>query len=404
MKVLHVIPSLSRAHGGPTRALRLFEQALTQAGVEVETATTSDGGGALFGKPERIVSPEGIVRWVFPRALEFYKISPAFGGWIRRRAADYDLLHIHALFSFTSAAAALGARRSGVPYILRPLGTLMHFGIQSRHPLLKQISLRLLENRLLRGAGAVHVTSAEERRQTESLGVPMRCVTVPLAVEAAAGGSESALYERYPGLRGRRIVLFIGRLDPVKNLESLLLAFKRCLSEVPDAVLLIGGDGPPAYQAALRNRAEGLALGESVVWAGQLESELKAEALTAAEVFVLPSHSESFGIAAAEALVSGLPCVLGSGVAIACDVAAAEAGVVVAPAPASIAQGLLQLLRDPSLRTAMSARARQFSAGQYSVERMGRGLVRMYEEAIARAPERRRASGHPDGNPPRPGE
>src|SRR4029078_4377957 len=99
--------------GGPTRAMRLFERALSKCGVGVETATTADGGVRRFGAPERTVSPNGVICWVFPRALEFYKVSPAFGAWIWRRAADYDLVHIHALFSFTSVAAALGARHCG---------------------------------------------------------------------------------------------------------------------------------------------------------------------------------------------------------------------------------------------------------------------------------------------------
>ena len=122
MKILHVIPSLSAVHGGPSRAMRLIELALLAQGVEVETATTDDDGPGRrmsftsMDRPPAIADPiqsssNKTVRRFFPKRLEFYKVSPGFAWWVFRHVRDYDVVHIHALFSFTSVMAAWAARR-----------------------------------------------------------------------------------------------------------------------------------------------------------------------------------------------------------------------------------------------------------------------------------------------------
>src|ERR1043165_5859974 len=108
MKVLHVIPSVSPVHGGPSFALPLIARALADAGVEVDVATTNDDGpGKKTTTPlgERI-QQEGYGIYYFEKQTDFYKVSRPFARWMRQRVADYDLMHIHALFSYTSISAA----------------------------------------------------------------------------------------------------------------------------------------------------------------------------------------------------------------------------------------------------------------------------------------------------------
>ena len=131
MRVLHVIPSLSAVHGGPTQAMASMEHALREQGVHLEIATTDDDG------PDRhmavplgqAVAHAGTTHWYFPKRTEFYKVSPGLARWLAREAARFDLLHLHALFSFSTTAAARAARKAGVPYVVRPLGTLNHYGL-----------------------------------------------------------------------------------------------------------------------------------------------------------------------------------------------------------------------------------------------------------------------------------
>ena len=386
MKVLHVISSNAVVHGGPSRALALMEQGLALLGVFVATATTDDNGhgrhnGKVLGKP---LLENGVTRWYFRKQMDFYKTSLGLGWWTLRNARTFDVVHIHALFSFNTIVAAWSARLAGVPYILRPLGTLSHYGVTRRRPWLKRISLALFEGPALRAAAAVHFTSEDEQREAAQWGVPMRGVVIPLGIESAPVVDAALVRVRYPALGAAPYLLFLSRLDPKKNIEGLLQAFALVLPNWPGLRLLVAGDGAPAYVVKLQAMAAELGLGNRVVWAGHVDGELKGSALVGAELFALPSFSENFGIAAAEALMAGLPCVLGQGVAIAGDVVDAGAGLAVAPDPASIAAGLQQVLAGESGRVAMGTAALRLAQDKYSAGAMGKNLLALYSEILKR--------------------
>lgn len=387
MKVLHVIPSVSFAHGGPSHAIRMMEKVLIAQGVQVETATTDDEGpGCRMALGATPAEDGGAIRHYFPKRTEFYKVAPAFAPWVFAHAAAYDVIHIHALFSFTSVVAAYAARRAGVPYVVRPLGVLNQYSMTQRRPGLKRLSMRFVESPILRHAAAVHFTSQEEQREAAECGVPMRGVVIPLGIEAPMATDDALVRSRFVALQGASYVLFLSRLDPKKNLEGLLRAFALCHTQWPNTQLLIAGNGAPDYVASLVALASGLGLEKRVIWAGQIEGDLKCSALAGARLFVLPSFSENFGIAAAEALMAGLPCVLGRGVAIATDVVQAGAGVAVLPEPESIAAGLRQVLAaDPAGHATMSANATALAHNKFSINGMGRNLVALYEAVAAAA-------------------
>jgi glycosyltransferase involved in cell wall biosynthesis len=143
-------------------------------------------------------------------------------------------------------------------------------------------------------------------------------------------------------------------------------------------MMVVAGDDRDAYAQSLKRLADALNLTKRVVWAGHIELAMKASAFADAEVFVLPSFSENFGIAAAEALMAGVPCVLGAGVAIAAAIEEAGAGFAVAPEPDAIAGAITRLLSDPALRRQMASRAGELARRKYSIEAMGSGLVDMY--------------------------
>lgn len=386
MRVLHVIPSLSEVHGGPSRALRLIETALMRQGIEVETATTDDeGAGRRSGKPLGVpIQENGAIRRYFRKTTDPYKTSVVFARWIRSGVRDYDLVHIHALFSFTSTVTARASRRSGTPYIVRPLGTLNRYGVTQRRPLLKRLSMNLIEGPILRKAAAVHFTSNAEQVEAEALGVPLRSVVIPLGIEPQPVGKETEFLERYPELKERRRILFLSRLDPKKNVEGLLRACNLCARDLPDIRLVIAGDGLADYIASLKSLTEQLGLSDRVVWTGYLDGGIKAGAFAAADLYVLPSFSENFGIAAAEALMAGLPCVLGRGVALADEVEGAGAGLGIDPEPASVAGALVRIMKNEPLRLEMSGRAMALAREKYAMEAMGKNLVTLYEDILSR--------------------
>ena len=384
MRILHVIPAMSASDGGPLTAMLLMEQALVRQGVTIVIATTVKKSSLHEGFDDLAVNASGLSRIVsFPRWTRFYKISPALAWWLYRNIETFDVVHIHALFSFSSIVAGWIAGIKSIPYVIRPLGTLNRFGLTERRPLLKKISLRFLEIPLLKNAAAINMTSDLEKNEAAWLGVPLRSEIIPLGMDFPESSQRPSTADLPPVLVGKKYLLFLSRLDPVKNIEALLLAFSQILPANPDVYLVIAGSGEPGYERSLKNLAAQLAVSDNIVWTGFVKGGIKASLLDNACLFVLPSYSESFGIAAMEALANGLPCVLGNNVAIATRVLQAGAGVVVSTDAASIARELADLLNDPGRRALMAQRALNLSRSDYSLDALGLALVQLYKNVVA---------------------
>lgn len=372
MRVLQVIPSLAAVHGGPSFVLPIMERAIAAEGIVVETITTDDEGpGRRSDKGDGEAREEnGVVRRYFPKQSDFYKVSMPLSRWANREVRRFDVVHIHALFSHTSTAVARIAGRAGVPYIIRPLGVLNQYGVKQRRALLKKCSLRWVERSLLRDAAAVHFTLGAERIEAKLLGIPFQAVVIPVGLESAGpptSGSEA------------RSVLYLSRIDPVKNLECLFAAWSRIHAAHPDWRLRIAGSGPESYLARLHERAESLGIEASVEWLGLVSGGQKARILADAGVFVLPSHSENFGIAAAEALLAGKACVFTPGVAVGAMAALRGAAVLAEGNPESLGCALANLMADGSARAALGDKARRFGQSELSAAVMGRRLRELYE-------------------------
>ena len=332
MKVLHVIPSVSTVHGGPSRAITDIEQALADRGVEVTTVTTNDDGDTrtlpvACGEP---IATRCATRWYFPRNTVFFKVSVGLSRWLKDNIPSFDLVHAHALFSFAPIAAAFLARRAGVPYVLRPLGVLAPYGMTRHHPMFKKASFALIERGLIESASAVHFTSSTEQAEAEALGLKCRGAVIPLGINVKAI-PKIVFVERKPGEAFH--LLFLSRIDRKKNLEGLLQGLRIVLSRNPKVILDIAGDGDPQYVALLQSFTRNIGVDSHVNWLGYVDGERKAEALAAASAFVLPSYSENFGIAVVEALAAGLPCLVSRGVSISDEVAKAGAGMMIGTSP-----------------------------------------------------------------------
>lgn len=379
MRVLHVIPSISGVHGGPSHVLALMEGGLCACGVSITTATTDDDGRARrLGIEARPVEAHGARRIYFRKWFDFYKVAPAMVPWLWGHVRTFDVVHIHSLFSFASVAAGLIANRRGVPYIIRPLGTLSQYGVTQRRPWLKRLSLAVLERRILCGAAAVHFTSEAELEETRQMNLPLRAVVIPLAAHAEPRGDTQRLLQDYPILGDCQVVLYLSRLDPKKNIEGLLRAFAAVRAQQDDVVLLIAGEGRPEYARNLKRLALALGVEPYVIWLGHVGEAQKAATFGVAHVFVLPSLSENFGVAGVEAMLAGLPCVLGQGVAIAGEAMRAGASMTVTAEPESIARALLEVLASRPRREAMGRRARAFAEQEYSVQTMATRLTALY--------------------------
>jgi len=358
--------------------MRTTARALSKAGWEVHVATTDDNG------PERLKVPLGLPQqedgatfWYFPRQTRFYNFSWPLTWWLMKHLREFDLVHIHALFSYAALPAAVLARRAGVPYIVRPLGTLNRWGMQNRRRWLKRLSLRLIESRIMAGAAGIHYTCEQELVEASELGISGNSLIIPNAVDLPACGHAP----RTPN--SHKAILFLSRFDRKKGLDLLFEAFAEVRRRGLNALLVLAGSGDPDLVAQLKQDAERLGITSNVVWAGFLTGDDKWAAFGDADVFVLPSYSENFGIALVEALASGCPAVVSDQVGIHREISRAGAGLVTPCHAEDLAKALLDVLSDPELRQRMSENGVRLARQQFSLDAVSRKLAETYAAVIA---------------------
>ncbi len=385
MRILHVIPSVGARHGGPSVALRLMAEGQAAAGQQVTVATTDDNAGDRLSVPyARPINEAGVTFYYFPRQLRFYTVSGPLQRWLDAEVRNFDVVHIHALFSFSSTVSARAAGRASVPYIVRPLGTLAPYGMR-QHARLKRISFALIEGRLLKKASAIHCTSQQEADQIRVAGVQSRIEIIPLGLvlnDAELLRSAAWLQTRAPHLVGRRIVLFLARLDPKKGLELLLEAFAGLHAQRNSVALVVAGTGPGDYTTQLEQAAQSLGINGNVFWAGHLDDTEKRGAFQAADLFVLPSQAENFGIAAVEALAAGVPVVLSDQVGVHDAVTRAGAGLVVSREVGLLRAAIDRLLGDDALRAQQARNARTLARTHFSQDAMTQRLLALYQSLL----------------------
>jgi len=361
--------------GGETYERELLVR-LGRAGVRVELILAR-------GKPH----PAGVPNWTvhrFPigRGLRWYVAPFVVPGAIKRvyDQVGFDLLRVHSLRYI--GPGALYARRRfhlDVPVV-------------SHHHHLDPSPLnRLIEKRVVEASDRVVVGSEFGKRQLAAeLGVGTDHVAVVYyGVDAVfvPRPPRADLLDRY-GLRGHPVVLSFGGLKPRKNLDLLLDVWVPVAARLPDARLVIAGAGP--LRPELERHAQRLGLGRRVIFTGYVPEADKAAHFNLADVFVLPSAMEGFGLSVAEAMSSGVPAVASDRGSIPELVADGETGFVCDPAsPDRFVERLLLLLGDAPLRRRLGA------AGRERVDRLFRwegcvdGTRRVYEEAVEARRRRR---------------
>ena len=370
---LQVIRSLDPSTGGPVSALDQMLSALAEKGIRVAVATTRDAAAA----ESRL---RGATVYAWPRQFgKVWSFSIPLWHWLKNNIRSYDIVHITGVFTFPALAAAYWANRYRVPYVLRPAGTLDVFALQQKS-WKKTLFVSVFGSRMLKRAAATQVTSTKEREGLLALGLETRAAIVPLAVTAPTG-------QKIPQNRSWLEVLFLARLHPVKALPVLVKATALARQGGADIRLTVAGQGSASYEQELRELVGSLNLNQVVTFVGFVEGASKAAMLWGADVFVLPSYQESFGIAVAEAMAYGLPVIVSDQVALADDVKKAGAGFVVPVGDAqAIAERLLELI-NPELRKSTGQRAYKLTRAEYSESEYGDRLLRLYEFALKSGPE-----------------
>ncbi|NES92173.1 hormogonium polysaccharide biosynthesis glycosyltransferase HpsP, partial [Okeania sp. SIO2B9] len=315
-----------------------------------------------------------------------YKFSLKLLQWLNQHASEFDLAHIHALFSPVTTMAATMARANNLPYILRPLGTLDPADLRKKK-LLKKVYVSLLEKRNIAHAAALHFTSLEEAKVSERFGVSTRDLVIPLGVNPPGNIQDEKLvnYLQSQAIEIKHpVILFMSRIEPKKGLDLLLPALEKLLAEGIDFQFILAGANPqdPNYEAKIRSQIEGSPLAKCTKITGFVTGEIKASLLQVADVFVLPSYYENFGIAVAEAMVAGTPVVISDQVHICQDVADAEAGWVGSCKIEDMAILIKSALQNEAERKQRGLNAKELARKNYSWEAIAIQTIQAYQKII----------------------
>lgn len=384
MRIIHVIDDLNEQSGGPAQAC--IEMAASVAAKGHHVSIYAFGGRRpawfpAFGPLPLTVCHLGVEVHLFPgRSCSLTGLTGGLHGALARAIPDADVVHSHVLYGAHLWSAWRLCQRHRIPLIVRPCGILNAYTSS-----LRQVRERLIETlfqrRLLRQATLMHYTTEQEAADAGPYVRNSSSVVIPLGVTLASYQSlpsRSEFDSHYPQARGRKVVLYFGRLHRKKRLDLVIGAVASAVREGHDLHLLIAGSDD-GMEAACRTMVKQVGLVDRTTFTGLLVKDAKRVAFGGADVFILPSMTENFGIAVVEAAASGIPLLISDQVNIASVFGREDAAIIVAPQLATVTEGLRQLISHPELAKAMATRARRIVERQFSWDSIGDDLASTYE-------------------------
>lgn len=290
MKVLHVISGINPKSGGPTRSVKGLCRALSQAGLDVSLLVLS--GNHPFEDPCGV---------------------KVFRGRVDNLSC-FDIVHIHGLWLWPIHKVIRECRRQNVRYVISTRGMLEPWSLKQKW-LKKRIARWLYQDGDLRCAAALHATAESEAEQFRRLGFKNPIIGSPNGVNVPVK------YEPRNTQNTRKRVLFVSRMHPKKGVMELVEAWGKVVSGGVEErrswnvelVYTVSGELEKEYEAKVKDRVKELGLEDQFIFTGALNDDEKWAAYARADLFVLPTYSENFGIVVAEALWAGVPVITTKG-------------------------------------------------------------------------------------------
>ena len=298
MKVLQTIAGFGALYGGIATCTYDLISAMHDIGFPLDLLTleVKNSADKLMGKGEDWIK-------ALPNdAVTPYEYSKRIAQYLKSH--DYDLYHTNGLWLDVNHATCAHARKTDTPCIVSLHGMLYPQALE-RGGWKKKLMLALGHRKDISGAACVHVTCDKEMEYYRDMGFSNPVAVIPNPVRIP----EYLADIRRPGHEGFRAG-FLGRLHPIKNLEALITAWGQL--RLPNAELLLIGDGDPEYKARLEElvRAENIS---NISFTGFVSGRRKYEMLASLDVLCAPSHQENFGMSIAEALLAGTPVIASRG-------------------------------------------------------------------------------------------
>jgi glycosyltransferase involved in cell wall biosynthesis len=334
MKFLHIIPSINPLNGGTVAGLLQMSMALLKLKHKVDVLCFDTYSECIYNDFEHI---DGVkVHYLGPGFFN-YKFSFRIMNWLRSNHMKYDAVIVEGVWQFHSIATYLTLRFTNTSYFVFTHGMLSPW-FKKRYPLKhikKLIYWYLIESRVLKGAAKVFFTAEDEKvlalSTFKSKPHYISCVVGYGIIQPERNlrdHSKEIFLLKFPHLREKKIILFLGRIHEVKGCDILIEAFAKIVKIDKLFHLVMAGPDNNHLSTILKERIINLGLKNRITWTGMLEKQAKWGAYFSSDVFVLPSHQENFGVVVAEALACNLPVLITNKVNIYADVLKSNAGLV----------------------------------------------------------------------------
>lgn len=382
MRILHVMGTLNPTAGGPSQSVRVL-MSYASIGYIGEVVTLDDPEATFLkniGFPVHALGPVGST----------YGFNTRLMPWIKANRHRFDGIVVNGLWQYCGLAARRALSGTTTPYLVFTHGMLDPY-FKHAFPLkhLKKWPYWLLaEYSILRGAYRVLFTSEAEKRLAEESFWLHRWnpYVVPYGANGPAGDAETlmqAFFEKCPQAKGKRYLLFLGRIHRKKGCDMLIDAFAKIAADDPELNLVMAGPDQQQWSVELQQTAAKAGIASRIHWPGMVTGDAKWGAFYGAEAFILPSHQENFGIAVAESLACGRPVLLADKVNIAEDIAADGAGFMEPDTP----EGTLNLLQrwidtSPQQREQMAEQSHRTFHLRYDMQETAKTIIQLFESAI----------------------
>jgi glycosyltransferase involved in cell wall biosynthesis len=382
VKVLSLVPGLDPARGGIASAATSMSLAARMVGVDCVVAVPEHGSGdaasrGLIVELQRagvVVHTLPVVAWP-PRSAYRWGLSPAQTAWTLRNVKRFDVVHVHGAWGLGSLTGLLAGRAARTPVVVTAHESLTRFDIDGSRSAARRRQKLVLKSLYLRHATLFVLNSEIEARV--SLPPSARRRTVYLPVTRADGPARAVR----PRGQGRLLrVGFLARIHPKKNLDVLIDA----MSHLPGHVrLVIAGDGPADLIHSLRRQADRLGVSERVEWLGFVEPAERSDLFARLDLLAMPSAFESFGLAAAEAMLEGLPVLVSERTGIAEVIVRHGGGRVIKVDAASVASAIRQLDVERGSFARLAVEGQLAVRTDLDYTRIGLAIRAAYDDAVA---------------------
>lgn len=415
MRILCVTPSYWPAfqYGGPIFVNHYLNVALIKSGIDVIVYTTNVGLGRKVPENEEIhVDGVKVIYFSITRVLECLGATGWQYSWrmtdaLKKSLRHFDLVNLNAIWNYPSAAAAFLCRVHHVPYVVTAHGALYPYTLSSKR-WKKLPYYYLVARQILTGASAVHYTGADEADKCHSrLALRNRAVVVPYVIDLSEFDDilrQDTLSNRFRIPKGRKTVLFLGRINWKKGLDILIKAFALVEKQRDDVHLLIVGNDEGGFERQVKNMISdcgmqyedqgtkvcGLESRQSnprskITFAGMLTGNEKIAAYTGSDIFVLPSYSENFGVVVVEAMACGIPVIVSDQVGIHREIAESKAGIVTRTDPKQLAEAMVTLLENPEMCRQMGRNGKKLLEEKFAPNKVANRMIETYQSLVGQS-------------------